>query len=273
MTPDTITALAAAYDEAERSRVQVRQPTLIHPEMTIADGYAVQREWVRMKAERGDHVIGHKIGLTSRAMQQASQIDEPDYGALLASMVIGDGAVIDPYRFIRPRFEVELGFRLKDRIVGDNVTIFDVMNATDYVAPAIEIIDARCHQNDPESGRPRQVMDTISDNAANAGVIWGGRPMRPDQLDMAWIPGVLRRNGVVEETGVAAGVLGHPANGIVWLARRLAAQGVALEPGQFVLSGSFTRPVAGAPGYTMDCDFGPLGSVTCSIAKTPPEAP
>lgn len=270
MKPETIEALAAAYDEAERTRVQVRQPSLDHPDMTIADGYAVQRAWVAMKLARGERIIGHKIGLTSRAMQQASQIDEPDYGALLDTMVIDDGAAIAADRFIRPRFEVELGFQLKSRLEGPDVTIFDVLNATDYVIPAFEVIDARCHQNDPVTGRPRKVMDTISDNAANAGVIWGGRPMRPDAVDLAWIPGILYRNGVVEETGVAAGVLGHPAKGIVWLARRLAAQGVALEPGQFVLSGSFTRPVVGQPGDSLACDFGPLGTVTCSIKKETP---
>lgn len=270
MKPETIEALASAYDEAERTRVQVRQPSLDHPEMTIADGYAVQRAWVGMKLARGERIIGRKIGLTSRAMQQASQIDEPDYGALLDTMVIDDGAAIAADRFIRPRFEVELGFQLKARLEGPDVTIFDVLDATAWIVPAFEVIDARCHQNDPATGRPRKVQDTISDNAANAGVIWGGRPMRPDAVDLAWVPGVLYRNGVVEETGVAAGVLGHPAKGIVWLVRRLAAQGVALEPGQFVLSGSFTRPVVGLPGDTFACDFGPLGAVTCSIAKETP---
>ncbi len=267
MKPETIEALAAAYDEAERSRVQVRQPTLDHPGMTIEDGYTVQKAWVAMKAARGDRIIGRKIGLTSRAMQQASQIDEPDFGALMESMIVEDGSAIPADRFIRPRFEVELGFWLKDRIAGADVTLRDVAAAIDWVVPAIEIIDARCHQNDPETGRPRKVMDTISDNAANAGVIWGGQPKRLDAVDLAWVPGVLSLNGVVEETGVAAGVLGHPLKGLVWLARRLAAHGTALEPGQFVLSGSFTRPVTGKPGDVIACDFGPLGPLTCSIAK------
>lgn len=267
MRPETIEALAAAYDAAERSRVQVRQPTLDHPGMTIDDGYAVQSAWVEMKLARGDRIVGRKIGLTSRAMQQASQIDEPDYGVLLESMVVEDGAAIPADRFIRPRFEVELGFWLKERLGGGAVSLRDAANAVEWVVPSIEIIDARCHQNDPETGRPRKVMDTISDNAANAGVIWGGRPMRPEAVDLAWVPGVLSLNGVVEETGVAAGVLGHPLRGLVWLARRLAARGVALEPGQFVLSGSFTRPVVGRPGDTVACDFGPLGTLAVSLAK------
>ncbi len=267
LTPAQIEEAAAAFDEAERTRVQVRQPSLTHPGISLPEAYAIQSAWVAMKVARGERIIGHKIGLTSRAMQLSSQIDEPDYGSLLDTMVIDDGATIAADRFIAPRFEVELGFQLKETLQGPDITIFDVMNATDFVVPCFEIIDARCHQTDPETGRPRKVMDTISDNAANAGVIWGGRPMRPDAVDMKWVPGVLYRNGKVEETGVAAGVLGHPANGIVWLARRLGVQGVALEAGQFILSGSFTRPVTGLPGDTIACDFGPMGSLSCSIAK------
>ncbi|MEL6794322.1 MAG: 2-oxo-hepta-3-ene-1,7-dioic acid hydratase, partial [Pseudomonadota bacterium] len=125
----------------------------------------------------------------------------------------------------------------------------------------------RAHFTDPETGEGRKVMDTISDNASNAGVIWGGRVVRPDEIDLRYVPGVLYRNGKIEETGVSAGVLGHPANGLVWLARRLAAKGVAIEAGEFVLSGSFTRPIFGRPGDTLHCDFGPLGQVSCSIAK------
>lgn len=267
MGPETIERIAAAYDEAERTRAQIRQISLDHPDVTVADGYAIQKAWVGLKLARGERAIGRKIGLTSRAMQQASAIDEPDYGVLLDPMAIDDGATIPPDRFIKPRVEVELGFQLKDRVAGPNVTLFDVLNATDYVIPSFEIIDARCHSVDPDTGRTRKVMDTISDNAANAGVIWGGRPVRPDAVDLRMVPGVLYCNGKVEETGVAAGVLGHPANGLVWLARKLAPHGEALEAGSFILSGSFTRPVHAQPGDVLQCDFGPLGQITCSFGR------
>ena len=129
--------------------------------------------------------------------------------------------------------------------------------------PALELIDARCHNIDPETQRPRKVFDTISDNAANAGVILGGRPIKPDELDLRWISALLYRNGVIEETGVAAGVLNHPANGVAWLANKLAPYDVQLEPGQIILGGSFTRPVAASRGDTFHVDYGNMGSISC----------
>ncbi|GAB2901873.1 2-oxo-hepta-3-ene-1,7-dioic acid hydratase [Paralcaligenes sp. KSB-10] len=259
----TISALAARLQEAERNRSQVRQFSLDHPDITIDDAYAIQREWVALKIDKGRRVKGHKIGLTSRAMQQSSQIDEPDYGVLLDDMFFGDGSDIPAARFIQPRLEVELAFILGKRLEGPDVTLFNVYDAVDYVVPALEIIDARIQMIDPDSKRPRKVFDTISDNAANAGIVMGGRPVKIGELDLRWIGAILSRNAVIEETGVAAGVLNHPANGVVWLANKLAPHGVALEPGQVILSGSFTRPVFARPGDTFNVDYGPLGSVNC----------
>ncbi len=258
---DAVQAAATRLHEAEKTRVQTRQISLDHPDITIEDAYAIQRCWVEAKIAGGRKVIGHKIGLTSRAMQQSSQINEPDYGTLLDDMLFPDGGDIAIDRFIAPMVEVELAFILKSRLEGPNVTLFDVLSATDYVVPALEIIDARCHRIDPDSKRPRKVMDTISDNAANAGIVMGGRPMRPLDTDLRWAAALLYRNGVIEETGVAAGVLNHPANGICWLARRFAPHGVALEPGQVVLAGSFTRPVPVKAGDTVHADYGPFGSI------------
>lgn len=263
---DTIAALALRLHRAEAVREQVRAPSLDHPSITIADAYAVQREGIRLKLSEGRTIRGHKIGLTSRAMQMSSQIDEPDYGTLLDDMFFDDGATLPAGRFIVPMVEVELAFVLSRRLEGENVTLFDVLSATDYVTPAIEIIDARCHRVDPDSGRPRKVMDTISDNAANAGLILGGRPIRPLDVDLRWIAALLYRNGVIEETGVAAGVLNHPGNGIAWLARKFAPHGVALEAGQVILAGSFTRPVAARPGDTFHVDYGPMGGISCRFA-------
>jgi len=258
-----IDAIARRLHEAERSRTQIRQISLDHPEMDINDGYAIQRRWVELKLTEGRRLVGHKIGLTSRAMQLSSQIDEPDFGALLDDMLFADGAVIDRDRFIVPRLEVELAFILDKPLRGPNVTLFDVLDSVRYVIPALEIIDARSHQIDPESHRPRKVFDTIADNAANAGVVMGGRPVRVNDVDLRWVGAILSRNAVIEETGLAAGVLNHPANGVVWLANRLAGHDVGLERDQIVLSGSFTRPVYAERGDVFHVDYGPLGAVSC----------
>ena len=233
------------------------------PEITIEDAYAIQRQWVALKIAEGRALKGHKIGLTSRAMQVSSQITEPDYGALLDDMFFNDGSDIPIDRFIVPRVEVELAFVLAKPLRGPNCTLFDVYNATDYVIPALEIIDARSHNVDPETQRPRKVFDTISDNAANAGVVMGGRPIKPDALDLRWISALLYRNGVIEESGVAAAVLNHPANGVAWLANKLAPYEVELEAGQVILGGSFTRPVPARRGDTFHVDYGPMGCISC----------
>ena len=261
MDSATIKALAQRLDQAERGRSQVRQLSLDHPDITIADAYAIQREWVASKIAAGRRLVGHKIGLTSRAML-SSQIDEPDY-ALLDDMLYGDGAEIPRDRYIVPRVEVELAFILERRLQGPDVTLFDVLDAVRYVIPALEIIDARSHQIDPDTKRPRKVFDTIADNAANAGVVMGGRPVRVGDTDLRWVGAMMSRNAVIEETGLAAGVLNHPANGVVWLANKLAEHDVALEAGQIILSGSFTRPVYAERGDTFHVDYGALGAVSC----------
>ncbi len=194
----TRTLIAQRLNQAEKQREQIRAISLDYPSITIEDAYAVQREWVEMKIAEGRVLKGHKIGLTSKAMQASSQISEPDYGALLDDMFFHDGSDIPTDRFIVPRIEVELAFVLAKPLRGPNCTLFDVYNATDYVIPALELIDARCHNIDPETQRPRKVFDTISDNAANAGVILGGRPIKPDELDLRWISALLYRNGVMK---------------------------------------------------------------------------
>jgi 2-oxo-hept-3-ene-1,7-dioate hydratase len=266
LSDSTIRSLASKLDAAERSRVQLRQFSLEHPEISIDDAYAIQRAWVDHKLAAGRTLRGHKIGLTSRAMQRSSNISEPDYGALLDDMFFRDGGEIPRDRFIVPRVEVELAFVLKQRLRGPHCTLLDVLNATDYVVPTLEIIDARIQSVDPETKVTRKVFDTIADNAANAGIVMGGRPVRPDALDMRWACAVLYRNGVIEESGVAAAVLNHPANGPAWLANKLYAHDVALEPGEVILAGSFTAPVAASPGDTFHADYGPLGSISVHFA-------
>ncbi|EJL30775.1 2-oxo-hepta-3-ene-1,7-dioic acid hydratase [Caulobacter sp. AP07] len=258
----TIERLAQRLDTSERERAQIGQFSLEHPEMTLEDGYAVSRAWVKQKLASGRKVIGHKIGLTSRAMQRSSNVDEPDFGTLLDDMLFGDGTDIPIARFIEPRVEVELAFILKAPLKGPNCTLYDVLNATDYVTPAIEIIDARIERIDKASGKTRKVFDTISDNAANAGIVLGGRPVKPDAVDLRWVSALLYRNGVIEESGVAAAVLNHPANGPAWLANKLHPHGEWLEPGQIILGGSFTAPVFARPGDSFHVDYGPLGAIS-----------
>ena len=249
--------------QAERDRRQIDPVTLTHPDMTMDDAYAIQSEGIVKKVAAGRSIIGYKIGLTSRAMQAAMKINEPDYGVLLDDMVFADGSDIETARFSDPRVEAELAFVLKDRLEGESVTMFDVLNATDYVVPALELISARSHRVHPETGYTRKIYDTISDNAANAGIIMGGRPIRPNDMDLRWCGALFYVNGVLEETGLAAGVLNHPANGICWVAKRFAPHGIALEPGQVILSGSFIRPVIVKAGDTVHADYGPLGGISC----------
>lgn len=258
ISPDTIRQLAAELDASEKSRVQVEHFSKRFPGMTVEDGYAVSRAWVQMKIAEGRTARGHKIGLTSRAMQLSSQIDEPDYGTLLDDMFFEPGD-IPAQRFIAPRVEVELAFVLRKKLEGDKISVQDVLAATDYVTPAIEIIDARIEQFDRHTKAMRKVQDTISDNAANAGIVLGGKRIGPRETDLPWCGAILRQNGAVEETGLAAGVQGHPAVGVAWLAMKLAPWGECLSAGEVVLAGSFTRPVAAKKGDAFDADYGPLG--------------
>jgi 2-oxo-hept-3-ene-1,7-dioate hydratase len=260
---NSIMNLASRLNEAEKTHAQIRQFSLEFPDITIEDAYAIQEEWVRRKIAEGRRPIGHKIGLTSRAMQRSSNITEPDYGVLLDDMLFREGFDIPIERFIVPRVEVELAFILKDRLSGPNCTIFDVLKATDYIIPAIEIIDARIQQIDPETKVTRKVFDTISDNAANAGLVMGGRPVRPNEVDLRWVAAILYRNGVVEESGVAAAVLNNPVNGPAWLANKLHPYSVSLEAREIILGGSFTAPVPARAGDTFHIDYGPLGSIAC----------
>jgi 2-oxo-hept-3-ene-1,7-dioate hydratase len=262
LPPGTVEALARRLYEARKSRVQLRHFSREYPQMTIDDGYAIQREWVRLEIADGHVIKGRKIGLTSRAMQQASQITEPDYAPLMDDMFFANGADIPAQRFIAPRVEVELAFVLECALRGPGVTRADVLQATRYVTPALEIIDARIEQFDRETRAPRKVFDTIADFAASAGVVLGGRRVAVGEVDLRWVGALLYKNAVIEETGLAAAVLDHPATGVAWLADKIAPYGEELRAGDVVLAGSFTRPTHAARGDELRADFGPLGSIS-----------
>ncbi|GAB6939476.1 fumarylacetoacetate hydrolase family protein [Isoptericola variabilis] len=256
-----VVAVADELAEAERTRTPVPLLTARHEGMTVADAYAVQRTWRERGEARGRRVVGHKIGLTSKAMQAATGITEPDYGVIFDDMVLESGSVVEHARYSNVRVEVELAFVLAEPLEGPGITVTDVLHATDRVVPALEILDARVEMPG------RTIVDTISDNAAMGAMVVGGRPVRVDDVDLRWVSALLYRNETIEETGVAAGVLGHPAAGVAWLANKLAAHGDSLAAGETVLAGSFTRPTWVHPGDTVHADYHAgtesLGAVTC----------
>jgi 2-oxo-hept-3-ene-1,7-dioate hydratase len=266
LTKDEIRVAAERLHAAEKTRRQIRQLSLEFPTITIEDAYAIQQAWIEIKLAEGRVVRGHKIGLTSKAMQSALLIDEPDSGVLLDDMFFADGGLVPSDRFIGTRVEAELAFIMKTRLAGPGCTLFDVLNATDFVVPALEILDTRIERVDPVTKATRKIFDTIADNAANAGIVLGGRPLRPLDADLRWIGALCYRNGQLEETGLAAGVLNHPATSVAWLANKIAPLGLALEPGQVVLAGSFIRPIETRKGDTIQADYGPYGSVSCYFA-------
>lgn len=253
-------ALAAIVDgllEARRSRTPIPRLTSRYPDMTVEDSYAVQKLWSNRMQQAGRTLVGRKIGLTSKAMQAATGITEPDYGVIFDDMVLENGSTLAWDQYTHPRVEVELAFVLGKPLSGPNCSIFDVLDATDYVVPALEILDSRIEMEG------RTIVDTISDNAAMGAMVIGGNPVKPRDIDLRWVAALLYRNQAIEETGVAAGVLNHPAAGVYWLANKLAAHGTALGAGEIILAGSFTRPMWVSKGDSVYADYGQLGTITC----------
>ncbi len=245
---------AQSLCDADKSRRIIPQLSKTYDNIELADAYAIQQLWLERRIKDGARLVGRKIGLTSRAMQMASNFTEPDYGYLTDDMLIADGAQIETARYVNPRLEVELAFIMGEDLAGAGCTVADVMRATEFITPALELIAYRTEV-------PRQIVDTIADNAAAGAIITGGRLVRPFDVDIRWVGATLSKNGIIEESGVSAAVMGHPAAGMAWLVNKLAAHGGGLKKGQIVLSGSFTRPINIAAGDVIAADFGPLGSL------------
>ncbi|MFC8452077.1 fumarylacetoacetate hydrolase family protein [Kitasatospora sp. NPDC057223] len=257
LPPQTVTALAAELTEAHRQRSVLPRITARYPEATVEDSYDVQSAWYDQQAAAGRRLVGRKIGLTSKAMQAATGITEPDYGVILDDTVFETGAVLDFDAFSNVRIEVELAFLLDRPLEGPHCTLLDVLDATRYVLPALEVLNSHLELEG------RTIVDTIADNAAYGAMVLGGNPVRPEAVDLRWISALLHRNESVEESGVAAAVLGHPARGVAWLANKLHQHGGRLEAGELILAGSFTRPMWVSRGDTVHCDYGPMGTVSC----------
>ena len=255
LTKSERASVVEALLEANQTKVQTVRPSARYPQIKFEDAYAISAEVARQTQAAGAKLIGYKVGLTSVAMRRSSKIDEPDYGFLYDHFMIEDGATVPHAHFCVPRVELELAFVLGAPLKGPGVTMLDVMRATEYIVPSMEIIDTRVDE-------PRKIYDTIADNGAGAGLVLGGRPFRPHDVDLRMVPGILYRNAEIEETGLSCGVMGHPANAIAWLANKLHALGFALQSGQILLAGSFIRPVWAQVGDTFRADFADLGSVS-----------
>ncbi|HUH53555.1 MAG TPA: fumarylacetoacetate hydrolase family protein [Microbacteriaceae bacterium] len=252
-----IAAIAEDLLRADEERTVIPLISANNPGMTIEDAYAVQKVWADRRAKQGAVKVGRKIGLTSKVMQQATGIDEPDYGVIFDDMVFDSGAVIEYDRFSNVRIEVEIAFGLSKPLKGPHVNVFDVLAATSFVVPALEVLNSHVEFEG------RTIVDNISDNAAMGVMVLGAQPTNVRDVDLRWAGALLYRNESIEDSGVAGAVLGHPAQGVAWLANKLAAHGQSLEAGEIILSGSFTKPMWVERGDTVHAEFGTLGAVTC----------
>lgn len=253
----TIESIADELMQADRDRAVLPKLTSRHPDMVIEDSYAIQKVWSDRRIAAGARLVGHKIGLTSKVMQLATGISEPDYGVIHDDMVYESGSTLEFNRFSNVRIEVELAFVLAKPLVGPHVSIFDVLDATAYVVPALEVLNSHLELEG------RTIVDTISDNAAMGAMVLGGRPVKVDETDLRWASALLYRNETIEDSGVAGAILGHPALGVAWLANKLAQHGQSLAAGEIILAGSFTKPMWVQRGDTIHADYNNLGSVTC----------
>lgn len=257
LSPDDIAAIADELAEADRTHGVIPRITARYPGASVEDSYAIQGVWRDRMIASGRRLVGRKIGLTSKAMQQATGITEPDYGVMFDDTIFSSGAEIPTERFSNVRVEVELAFALARPLTGPDCTLDDALDAIDYAVPALEILNSHIELEG------RTIVDTIADNAAYGAMVLGTERRRPDEIDLRWVPALLSRNGEIEETGVAAGVLGHPATGVAWLANKVSQHGARLEAGELILAGSFTRPMWVSRGDEVRCDYGPMGVIAC----------
>jgi 2-keto-4-pentenoate hydratase len=256
VTTEVQAAAAERLAEAERTRTPIERLTEHFAGLTVSDAYEIQLANVRQRTAQGAVVRGHKVGLSSRAMQQMMNVDEPDYGHLLSDMFVAENTAIQTEALCAPRVEVEIGFVLREALPAPGCTVADVLRCTAFVCPALEIIDSRIRNWN------LTLVDTIADNASSGLVVLGGRATSVAGLDLRTIGAALRINGMLVATGAAGAVLGNPVTAVAWLANKVAQFGVRLDAGNVVLPGSCTRAYDVTAGQTVRADFDELGTVS-----------
>ncbi|MDP4107056.1 MAG: 2-keto-4-pentenoate hydratase [Bacillota bacterium] len=250
---------AAQLAQAEATKVGIDPLIVLDPGLTVDDAYYIQLENIKKKLEAGQKIVGKKIGLTSVAVQKMLGVDEPDYGHLLDTMVVENGGTIDTKDMLQPKVEGEIAFILKKDLKGPNVTAVDVIQATDYVVPALEIVDSRIQD------WKISLRDTVSDNASSGLYVLGGKPTKLEDINLELVGMALYQNGDVANTGVGAAALGNPATCVAWLANRLADYDITLKAGEVILSGALSGMVAANPGDNFVARFAHLGQVSVNF--------
>ncbi|MCM3720006.1 2-keto-4-pentenoate hydratase [Fictibacillus phosphorivorans] len=259
MQQQIISTLTAELLEAEEKLVPVTPLSKRYPELSVKDSYSIQLQWVRKKLDEGRVVIGKKVGLTSKAMQNMLGVNEPDYGHLLDHMRVTNGSVLSRRDFIKPKVEAEIGFILKEDLCGPNVTYIDVLMATEALVPALEIIDSRIED------WKIQLVDTVADNGSSARAVIGESFYEIDQVDLRTLSMTLLKNGEVTATGAGAAALGHPAQAVAWLANKLADYNISLKAGELILPGALSAAIDVDSGDEITAAFGKLGTVSISF--------
>ena len=262
-TADVIAQCAAQLSNAESRRHPTEPLTKSYPALSVPDAYRIQQANVQRRLELGERIVGHKIGLTAKAMQELFGVNEPDYGHLLDTMMHESGTPLELAELIDPQIEVEPAFVLGKRLQGPKLGIAQVLAATDYVCVCFEVIDSRIID-----WRIR-LQDTVADNGSSARVVLGAKRVAPTSVALDTLDTELELDGVVVETGNTRAILGHPANGIAWLANHIAEFGVSLEPGHIVLPGTCTRSVRIGGHRRAVGRIAGLGEVTLELAGEP----
>jgi 2-keto-4-pentenoate hydratase len=265
LNEEDVRRLAGDLWDAEQRSAPIEPISTRFPDADISDAYRIQQQVITLRTSAGDVIRGHKVGLTARVMQQQFGVDRPDFGHLLASMFHPEGEPLPVSSLIAPRVEPELAFLLAEPLQGPGVTVADVLSATKFVMPALEIIDSRIQ--DWQIG----IVDTIADNASSARVVLGGSKTPLDGLDPRLIGVVLRRNGEIVETGASGAVLGNPAQAVAWIANTIAEHGGVLNAGDIIMPGTCTRAIEMKPGDTIRADFEHLGHVGVSFSAASKE--
>jgi 2-keto-4-pentenoate hydratase len=250
LNQQTRTQIADALREAHRTGTPVPRLSATYPNMDVEDAYRVQEIFIAGRLSEGARIKGYKVGLTSKPMQDMAGASEPDFSTMTDDMFLPESAPIEFARFIRPLVEMEIAFVMGTELKGPGVLPIDVVRATDFVVPAIEIVDFRV-----ELGPGFGIVDTIADLAACGAAVLGANPRRLDQIDIRRVSGTMSRNGVVEQAGEASAVLGNPVTAVAWLANKLAEFDIAFAPGDVILTGSFVKAIRVAAGDDIVCQF------------------